>query len=270
MCNHGSNRQIDISMFNYKGTCDTDTGWSICNSMFYCLTIITTIGYGHRSPKTTAGKIVTIPYAIGGFALLGIFVPSATQRVKALADELAKSMGMGGKDENKEKTKKVSVTEKEKEIELTWSTENKARPTVSHEASILDEINDEPEMPKNIYQKISTRSRIFYFTLFLILYLLLPAIIFSHIEGWDFFTSLYFVFITLSTIGFGDYTPDFDKIVGYWKFVYQFGVVSWILCSLFGTAYWIGVANLWVSERAKKRIERVRRNSSLAAENIQR
>ncbi|KAG7166549.1 uncharacterized protein LOC121869379 isoform X2 [Homarus americanus] len=44
--------------------------WSIIGSLFYCVTVITTIGYGHVSPKTWEGKMVTIVYAIMGIPLM--------------------------------------------------------------------------------------------------------------------------------------------------------------------------------------------------------
>lgn len=38
-----------------------------------------------------------------------------------------------------------------------------------------------------------------------LLFVALPAVIFKHIEGWSALDSLYFVVITLTTIGFGDF-----------------------------------------------------------------
>lgn len=35
--------------------------------------------------------------------------------------------------------------------------------------------------------------------------LIFPPMIFSHVEGWSLCEGFYFAFITLSTIGFGDY-----------------------------------------------------------------
>lgn len=35
--------------------------------------------------------------------------------------------------------------------------------------------------------------------------LIFPPMIFSHVEGWSLSEGFYFAFITLSTIGFGDY-----------------------------------------------------------------
>ena len=34
---------------------------------------------------------------------------------------------------------------------------------------------------------------------------LIPAVILSHIEQWDFSTSIYYIFVSFSTIGFGDF-----------------------------------------------------------------
>lgn len=39
----------------------------------------------------------------------------------------------------------------------------------------------------------------------LLVFLLLPPLLFSHMEGWSYVEGFYFAFITLSTVGFGDY-----------------------------------------------------------------
>lgn len=39
----------------------------------------------------------------------------------------------------------------------------------------------------------------------LLLFLLLPPLLFSHMEGWNYMEGFYFAFVTLSTVGFGDY-----------------------------------------------------------------
>lgn len=43
----------------------------------------------------------------------------------------------------------------------------------------------------------------------LFVYLMIGGAIFSEWEGWPFYSAAYFSFITLSTIGFGDYVPSF-------------------------------------------------------------
>lgn len=39
--------------------------------------------------------------------------------------------------------------------------------------------------------------------------------VFSHVEGWSFSEGFYFAFITLSTIGFGDYVVGENKAFTY-------------------------------------------------------
>ncbi len=40
------------------------------------------------------------------------------------------------------------------------------------------------------------------------LFLFGGGLVFTAAEGWKIGTSLYFCFVTLTTVGFGDYTPD--------------------------------------------------------------
>ena len=42
----------------------------------------------------------------------------------------------------------------------------------------------------------------------MIVWLSIDAFIFMALEGWSFSKSLYFLFITLTTIGFGDIVPE--------------------------------------------------------------
>ncbi|KAM9777964.1 potassium channel, subfamily K, member 16-like [Neosynchiropus ocellatus] len=43
-----------------------------------------------------------------------------------------------------------------------------------------------------------------------LLFLVIPPLLFSYVEGWSFSEGFYFAFITLSTIGFGDYVVGKD------------------------------------------------------------
>lgn len=41
-------------------------------------------------------------------------------------------------------------------------------------------------------------------------FIFLPACLFSYFEDWPYIRSVYYAFVTLTTIGFGDYVPTFQ------------------------------------------------------------
>ena len=44
-------------------------GWSLLDSLYFCVVSLTTVGYGDPAPETAAGKLFTTMYIIGGVAL---------------------------------------------------------------------------------------------------------------------------------------------------------------------------------------------------------
>lgn len=69
---------------------------------------------------------------------------------------------------------------------------------------------------------------------FVISYLGIGALLFSWLEGWEFLDAGYFCFITLSTIGFGDFVPG--KSLGYETQAAQIKLVTGSLYLMFGLA----------------------------------
>uniref|UniRef100_A0A8C9DHA2 Potassium channel subfamily K member n=1 Tax=Prolemur simus TaxID=1328070 RepID=A0A8C9DHA2_PROSS len=67
----------------------------------------------------------------------------------------------------------------------------------------------------------------------LLLFLLLPPLLFSHMEGWSYIEGFYYAFITLSTVGFGDYVIGMNPSRWY-PLWYKNMVSLWIL---FGMAW---------------------------------
>ena len=72
-----------------------------------------------------------------------------------------------------------------------------------------------------------------------ILFILVPALVLIHIEvKWSYLDAIYFSFITLSTIGFGDLVPGKSletlNRLGNWEYVYLAGILIW---GIFGLCY---------------------------------
>ncbi|XP_021500997.1 potassium channel subfamily K member 2 isoform X3 [Meriones unguiculatus] len=96
------------------------------------------------------------------------------------------------------------------------------------------------------------------------LFVALPAVIFKHIEGWSALDAIYFVVITLTTIGFGDYVAGGSDIeyLDFYKPVVWF----WILV---GLAYFAAVLSMigdWLRVISKKTKEEVGEFRAHAAE----
>jgi hypothetical protein len=49
-------------------------GWSLVDSLYFCVVTLTTIGYGDFAPKTDLGKIFTVFYIIVGIGMILSFV----------------------------------------------------------------------------------------------------------------------------------------------------------------------------------------------------
>ncbi|TKS70019.1 Potassium channel subfamily K member 2 [Collichthys lucidus] len=102
-----------------------------------------------------------------------------------------------------------------------------------------------------------------------LLFVALPAAIFKHIEGWSALESLYFVVITLTTIGFGDFVAGGSEIdyLDYYKPVVWF----WILV---GLAYFAAILSMigdWlrvISKRTKEEVGEIRAHAAEWTANV--
>ncbi|KAJ3606272.1 hypothetical protein NHX12_025792 [Muraenolepis orangiensis] len=98
-----------------------------------------------------------------------------------------------------------------------------------------------------------------------ILFVTIPAVVFKHIEGWTALEAIYFVVITLTTVGIGDYVAGGDRRIEYRKW-YRPLVWFWILV---GLAYFAAVLSMigdWLRVLSKKTKEEVGEIKAHAAE----
>jgi potassium channel subfamily K protein 1 len=78
---------------------------------------------------------------------------------------------------------------------------------------VMPFLNNKFTAASNTSQRILSRSHMhasftITCTLVVLVFLfLIPAAIYSHIEGWSYLNSFYYCFISLSTVGLGDYVP---------------------------------------------------------------
>lgn len=103
----------------------------------------------------------------------------------------------------------------------------------------------------NSTQKQAFLVLLIYVVLGSLIFSILPAIGFHYLEGWRFLDAWYFTIITLTTVGFGDYTPSFQegdehssRLMHFFLEIYRTIVLIWMLAGL----AWLGGLISMISE----------------------
>ncbi|MCD6176274.1 MAG: two pore domain potassium channel family protein [Candidatus Cloacimonetes bacterium] len=55
--------------------------WRWLDSLYFCVTTLTTVGYGDFTPQTDAGKIIFIFYILSGLGILFAFVNAFSKKI---------------------------------------------------------------------------------------------------------------------------------------------------------------------------------------------
>ncbi|XP_029113325.1 potassium channel subfamily K member 4 [Scleropages formosus] len=198
--------------------------WDLASAFFFCGTIITTIGFGHISPKTDGGQLFCIFYALVGIPMFGILLAGVGDHLGTL---LRRAIG------------------KMETLFLKWRVSPTLVRIISAVLSIL---------------------------LGCLVFLLVPTIVFQRIEQWNLLEAAYFVVITLTTVGFGDYVAGPPGPGGNNYPVYKPLVWFWIVV---GLAYFASILTMignWLrvlSKKTRAEMEELRAHATDWTQNIQ-
>jgi Ion channel len=193
------------------------------------------LGYGNIAPKTQAGMVVTMLYAIAGIPLTLLAITNLGRMLATVFRFIYKNVCcvIFGLMSNSRQSKATLAQQQE-----TATSSHQTTPHKSANGNYSETMNLESnKMPCEVYeeaaeavhtdaaasrwrprlpivefvtdmdeiQKVSVPISV---SLALIVgYVALGSLLFGLCEGWDYLVASYFCFITLSTIGFGDYVP---------------------------------------------------------------
>ncbi|KAF1745862.1 hypothetical protein GCK72_022309 [Caenorhabditis remanei] len=162
---------MNLTDYNNKPT----NPWILTGSMFYSMQLYTTIGYGSPTPKTNKGRGFTIFYCIVG-------IPSFLWYIRSVGKYLSKTM--------KKMYKKLRNSPVGK------------LPFLKTIMSAVDKfenggVSEEEETKKPLPIIVAV--------IMIVFWIVLSAYLFSEWEGtWDFWSAIYFCFISNATVGLGD------------------------------------------------------------------
>jgi len=75
-------------------------GWSFIDSLYFCVTTLTTVGYGDLGPKTKGAKLFTCLFVLVGIGLIGAALGIVGGYILDKQEELADDMFDDGDDSN--------------------------------------------------------------------------------------------------------------------------------------------------------------------------
>jgi len=154
--------------------------WKFAGAFYFATVVLAMIGYGHSTPVTIGGKAFCMAYAM----------VSINQRSWLINGKLFKNFVYN------KKNKKVGIPLGLVMFQSIGERLNKFASVVIRRAKRYMRCKQTEATEMNLMLATGLLSSIIITT---------GAAVFSRYEGWSYFDSFYYCFVTLTTIGFGDY-----------------------------------------------------------------
>ncbi|XP_076620196.1 open rectifier K[+] channel 1 [Colletes latitarsis] len=223
-------RYCGKSVYNYTENEMDPLKWDFYNSFYFAYTVVSTIGYGNLAPTNILSRILMIFYGLVGIPINGILL---TQLGEFFSHVFVKA-------HQKYKSYKHGRNDYHPRKLTTFET-----------------------------RKLGLAAQIFvYLTPGFVMFIFFPAFLFSHYEGWSYDEAVYYAFVTLTTIGFGDYVAgqDNSKGSGVFFILYKSFLICWIS---FGLGYIVMIMTFIARGMRSKKITRIERKLALNLKHTQ-
>ncbi|XP_007942598.2 potassium channel subfamily K member 12, partial [Orycteropus afer afer] len=148
--------------------------WDFPGAFYFVGTVVSTIGFGMTTPATVGGKAFLIAYGLFGCAGTILFFNLFLERIISLLAFIMRTC-------------------RERQLRRSG-----LLPATFRRGSALSEADSLAGWKPSVYHVLLILG------LFAVLLSCCASAMYTSVEGWDYVDSLYFCFVTFSTIGFGD------------------------------------------------------------------
>lgn len=169
--------------------------WTIIDSLYYGTVLFCTIGFGDIEPDNTAARLYTICLALYGIAFLGILLGAV---IDYCIDYRYVSSEQQRRKVGTQVLQRMQQTEMKRRDET--YVENVVDETTDEVSSATTECASEKSLRDEILALVLLEVPVLSFVILL-------AIGVGHFEGWSVFNSIYWLVISGTTVGFGDFYP---------------------------------------------------------------
>uniref|UniRef100_A0A914WTE8 Potassium channel domain-containing protein n=1 Tax=Plectus sambesii TaxID=2011161 RepID=A0A914WTE8_9BILA len=194
---------------------DTDEefhAWTWATSVFFSASMITTIGYGNLVPVTSTGRLFCVLYGLFGIPLMLVTIA-----------DMGKFIGDA-----------ILV------LFARWKSVQRATRRALHNSKKTVEVESEVDADDEDAQLEYERGAVpvSWILVIIIGYTALGGALLQSYEDWSFGQAFYFSFITMSTVGFGDFVPTKQAYYGLTLLYILLGLAITTMCvDLVGSQY---------------------------------
>ena len=227
-------------------------GWRYLDTVYWADVTLLTVGFGDMAPGTHLGRSLLFPYAIGGILVLGLVIGSirslvlerGKKKMSARMMEKTRERAIQKMADGHGKFKSSSIKKPTSDMGKNDTSERERR---AEEFRIMREIQAQAATTRQ-WTSLSISA-----LAWLILWTI-GAVVFwkaEHLQEWTYFESLYFSYVALLTIGYGDLHPQDDSGKAFFVFWSLLAVPTMtVLISNMGGTIVKGIRDvaLWVGE----------------------